>query len=208
MNKYQEAMEHVQSNPAMRARVLGKVLESSSAWKENKAGKTLSLQKILPYLALAAALILVFFLPKQEEVPNDLESESVLGSQFGQSSDGLAELSQEIGVEIVPIQPNFAVKEIEYNLLFGELAEIQYIGEEGESLLLRVSKGEEDNSGDYNDYSSQKTLAFAESSVELKGDGDLFVLAIWTRDGAAYSLASENPLPLSTWETILQQSFN
>ncbi len=71
----------------------------------------------------------------------------------------------------------------------GEIAEVFY--ENGnDTLLYRISKGEGDNSGDYNTFSSKKTVDVNGVSVEMRGN-DKVNVAVWSNGGFAYSVSSE-----------------
>ena len=59
-----------------------------------------------------------------------------------------------------------------------------------DTLLYRVSRGEGDNSGDYNTYSSKKTVDVNGVSVELRGN-DKVNIATWSNGGFAYSVSAE-----------------
>ncbi len=69
-----------------------------------------------------------------------------------------------------------------------EEIEVRY----GEDIIIRKSKGSDDNSGDYNNYDS----VIEENGVTLKGDGDSYNCIIWTNEAYAYSITSSNGLGL------------
>jgi hypothetical protein len=47
---------------------------------------------------------------------------------------------------------------------------------------------DEDVSGDYNEYSSIKSLTVNGDSVTFKGNGEKYVLAVWQGGGYSYSV--------------------
>ena len=97
---------------------------------------------------------------------------------------------------------SFAPEETSYLDLFGEIAEITYTGAE-QRLTLRKSLGSEDNSGDYRGFTAEETAALADgTAVTLKGDGTGFLLALWQRDGYAYSLAAETGMTAEALLTL------
>lgn len=59
-----------------------------------------------------------------------------------------------------------------------------------EELRIRKALGSEDISGDYNVYAEEKTVEAGESSITIKGDGEQFMLAVWTKDGYTYSVST------------------
>lgn len=58
-------------------------------------------------------------------------------------------------------------------------------GEENETMRIRKAAGEGDISGDYTNYDQVKTV----NGVTIKGAGDVFSLAVWEKDGYAYSVS-------------------
>lgn len=58
-------------------------------------------------------------------------------------------------------------------------------GEENETMRIRKAAGEGDISGDYTNYDQVKTV----NGVTIKGAGDVYSLAIWEKDGYAYSVS-------------------
>ncbi len=81
----------------------------------------------------------------------------------------------------------FAVEETVYLSYWGEMAEITYSGE-GKSCSYRVSAGSGDNSGDYNAYPEESRLELGGIPVTAKGDGELYYLILWEKDGYSFSL--------------------
>lgn len=103
--------------------------------------------------------------------------------------ESLAELAKAVGFDIkVPTVPA-GYTEDAYIDISGELAEVFY--ENGsDTLLYRVSKGEGDNSGDYNTYPTNKTVNVNGVSVEMRGN-DKVNVAVWSNGGFAHSVSSE-----------------
>ncbi len=69
-----------------------------------------------------------------------------------------------------------------------ELIEVRF----GDDIIVRKSKGSDDNSGDFNSYDVTKE----EDGFVLKGNGDTYNCITWTKDGYAYSITSSNGLSL------------
>ena len=103
--------------------------------------------------------------------------------------ESLAELAKAVGFDIkTPTVPAGYVAAA-YIDISGELAEVFY--ENGsDTLLYRVSKGEGDNSGDYNTYPTNKTVNVNGVSVEMRGN-DKVNVAVWSNGGLAHSVSSE-----------------
>ena len=75
-------------------------------------------------------------------------------------------------------------------VLQNEMIEVIYKkGEDGEEgARIRKALGEEDISGDYNVYAEEKIKEIGDASVTIKGDGEQFMLAVWTANGYTYSV--------------------
>ena len=69
-----------------------------------------------------------------------------------------------------------------------ELIEVRF----GDDIIVRKSKGSEDNSGSFSSYDTVKE----EGNLTVKGNGDTYNVAIWTSDGYSYSIISSNGLSL------------
>ncbi|MEG0852380.1 MAG: DUF4367 domain-containing protein [Angelakisella sp.] len=78
-----------------------------------------------------------------------------------------------------------------FTAIGSKLAEIRYQNGE-KSITFRMAEGDEDVSGDYNQYSSTQSADVAGTSVSLKGDGETVALATFARDGFSYSLSFES----------------
>lgn len=103
--------------------------------------------------------------------------------------DSLAELAKAVGFDIkAPIVPA-GYEADAYIDISGELAEVFYVKGD-DTLVYRVSRGEGDNSGDYNTYSNKKTVDVNGVLVELRGN-DKVNVAVWSNGGFAHSVLSE-----------------
>lgn len=85
---------------------------------------------------------------------------------------------------------------------WNELAEICYSGQ-GQTAVFRKSMGEQDNSGDYNSYGQIKEISVGNRCVTLKGDDDLYVLAVWFDGEFSYSLRLSAGSSENSWIEIL-----
>ncbi len=70
-----------------------------------------------------------------------------------------------------------------------EMIEIRY----GDDIIVRKSKGNEDNSGDLNNYDIVKE----ENGFTLKGNDDTYNCITWNKDNYSYSITTSNGLSLS-----------
>lgn len=103
--------------------------------------------------------------------------------------DSLAELAKAVGFDIKAPTVPAGYEADAYIDISGELAEVFYV--KGDDMLVyRVSRGEGDNSGDYNTYSNKKTVDVNGVSVELRGN-DKVNVAMWSNGGFAYSVSAK-----------------
>ena len=105
------------------------------------------------------------------------------------SHDSLAELAKAVGFDIKAPTVPAGYEADAYIDISGELAEVFY-AKGDDTLVYRVSRGEGDNSGDYNTYSNKKTVDVNGVSVELRGN-DKVNVATWSNGGFAYSVSAK-----------------
>ena len=216
---YREAMEHIQVTPAMRERILQN-LSRAEKQPAKKAGQLIPWKQVLSLAACAAVLVVgVTALPHSGELGSSSESglennsESIVSWQEGmvgtaapaQEYTSLEALSAAAGFAVQePQKLPFAVQETSYTLLFGELAQVEQTGAEGEKLLYRVSQEAGDNSGDYTIYSVEEQQTIGGVIVMLKGDADGFRLAVWQEGTFSYSLSSSQSLSLKQMQALIE----
>lgn len=201
-SKYDQIMEHVRVTPQMRTRILKNA--STPVDKKHKLPFPAKARKHLP---LAACMVLILglglILPralrnKQEEGP--LVTAPINGME---EVGSLVQLEQAVGFEIREPRLPFTAEKQEYTSLWGTIAQIQY-EDTAQNALFRQSKGEEDNSGDYNVYDQSLTISLdSGGTLTLKGDKSGFVLGIWTEDGYSFSLSLSEPVSQAQWLNIL-----
>ena len=103
--------------------------------------------------------------------------------------DSLAELAKAVGFDIKAPTVPAGYEADAYIDISGELAEVFYVKGD-DTLVYRVSRGEGDNSGDYNTYFNKKTVDVNGVSVELRGN-DKVNVATWSNGGFAYSVSAK-----------------
>ena len=76
------------------------------------------------------------------------------------------------------------------------LIQITYYDSEadGNRVVLRKAAGVDDISGDYNEYPTVSTVDYNGMNVTMRGENDTFSGAIWTVDGASYSVQFDIPV--------------
>ena len=65
---------------------------------------------------------------------------------------------------------------------------------DGNRVVLRKAAGVDDISGDYNEYPTVSTVDYNGVNVTMRGENDTFSGAIWTVDGASYSVQFNIPV--------------
>jgi len=97
----------------------------------------------------------------------------------------------------------FDVKTTEYVLIGGSIAEITYTGSDGSTAVYRKSKGDDDNSGDYNTYETSVKMDVGDVKATLKGSPGEYVLATWASGKYSYSVSLSAGADENTWNVII-----
>ena len=84
----------------------------------------------------------------------------------------------------------------------GETADIRYTNGD-KTLYFRMSRGSEDNSGDYYTYSTEKTVQVKNVTVKTRGN-DGIQLALWENGGFSYSISTDDSLTEALVSSTLQ----
>lgn len=199
-------MNKLEVTEEMKNRVFGNLqnmISSNTVFFSKKA----TMQKAHPYrkyAAIAAGLTVLlagaFAFPKLIEDHTQKEPSDLVGVFGIQEFASAQELSVAVGFEIEDISgAPFQARERVYQSYQGEVAEIIYRGEDGEELIYRKAAGEEDVSGDYNDYIVEKEVSAGGKQILLKGDKKAYYLAVWTEEGFSYSISCANGLSEKEW---------
>ena len=200
MTKYDEVMEKLEVTPEMRARILQNV-ETQMTEPRKKPNR------LRRFAALAACLAILLVgvaaLPKLISSPAPEESETTIANSMVEVASK-EELSEAVGFPVKSAQSlPFFPQSIYYTSYWGDMAQIDYANG-GSTACFRQSLGEEDNSGDWNEYPAQESLTVNGCAVTLKGEADSYTLDIW-RDGTySYSLSLSAGQPASVWESIVE----
>lgn len=201
--KYRELMERVELNPAMRQRILADVLNTDTARKTirfHTATQVLSLAACAAVLAVGVVALPDHSGLAASSPAASSESEPMLWAGT-ESFSSLAALVSATGIDLPELQLPFEVQQTEYTLIFGTLAQVEYIGAAGETLSIRAEQGTEDVSGDYSTYDSEQIITVGSTTVTLKSMENSVQLAIWQKDGISYAISSE---PGLTQEQMLE----
>ncbi|MGN1413426.1 MAG: hypothetical protein ACI4WY_04180 [Anaerovoracaceae bacterium] len=206
MKRYEEVMEEIKVTDAMRSRILANLQEIPLEQMEDDsirkgARKPQAERKVLRStwkkgLAAAACLMIAAcgiafftdgFTPEKPSGPNVM----IPGPVITQTASA-EELAEEVGFPVEELtELPFIPAEIVYCAWDQQLAEITYTGEtEKQVLVFRKSRGEDDNSGDYNLYEEETTLhTDGGLTAEAKGNEGRIGLILWQQDGFSYSIS-------------------
>ena len=200
MTKYDEVMEKLEVTPEMRARILQNV-ETQMAEPRKKPNR------LRRFAALAACLAVLLVgaaaLPKLISSPTPEESETMIANGMVEVTSK-EELSEAVGFPVKSAQSlPFFPQSIYYTSYWGEMAQIDYANG-GSMACFRQSLGEEDNSGDWNEYPAKESFTVNGCAVTLKGEADSYTLAIWQDGTYSYSLSLSAGQPASVWESIVE----
>ena len=200
MTKYDEVMEKLEVTPEMRARILQNV-ETQMAEPCKKP------HRLRRFAALAACLAVLLVgamaLPKFISSPVPEESETMVANGMVEVTSK-EELSEAVGFPVKSAQSlPFFPQSIYYTSYWGEMAQIDYENG-GSTACFRQSLGEEDNSGDWNEYPAKESFTVNGCAVTLKGERDSYTLGIWSDGTYSYSLSLSAGQPASVWAELIE----
>ena len=195
LSKYSEIMEHIYVTPDMKDRILSGI--SRHFRIKYETGRRRSRIYSLGAVAAAAVIICSVGLwqhskPAGTDTGDTYESQPVAGAFAVIDCASVQELSGIVGFD-VPVLSSlpFEVQQTTYTALGNELAQVRYFGaDESDVLTYRKSPGEEDNSGDYTQYSETDVLEADGLQINVKGNDGLIYLSCWNDGGYAYSISS------------------
>lgn len=72
------------------------------------------------------------------------------------------------------------------------MIEVTLMDGEDTVCYIRKSKGSGDISGDYSEYEVTETRTFNGMEISLKGDGDMWSLALWEKEGYTYAIGCQS----------------
>jgi hypothetical protein len=168
-------------------------IESALPGRQKKEkGKVISFFRRREFMGLAAAallLILAFTLapgllrpaedPGQEQVTNPFVTYQSL------------EEAQEAAGFTLSVPESFeGAGRREIAVIDGRIIDVTYLdGEDNRVLTIRKGTGEEDISGDYNEYQQEDVTELEGLSVTVRGDGKRIFLALWQEEGYSYAVS-------------------
>lgn len=202
--RYREIMEKVVVTDEMRRRILQNIRSADMA----PAAKSTRFARRQRYLAAAACfavlLIGALAIPNLLHPPQQNPSGDLQGTQEIVECASADALSKEIGFSVsditaLPFEPTGTT----YLSSFGEIAEIDYTGADGQSAAYRKSPGTDDNSGICDTFPAAKQIAVGAVSAVLKGDGTTFTVAVWTDGTYSYSVVLSRGVGIGEWSALI-----
>ncbi|MGN1250238.1 MAG: hypothetical protein ACI4XW_09160 [Candidatus Spyradocola sp.] len=90
------------------------------------------------------------------------------------------------------------------SVISDSMIQLIYRSGEGREMVLRKAQGEGDVSGNYTVYEQERALDVDGVAVTLRGDADAANLALWTRDGFAYSASVSEGLDDAAMSALIR----
>lgn len=184
--RYNEIMNNIQVTEEMHDRIMRKIDETDFNTETTNGSSYHQYRRIITIAACLAIICIGIIGGKlifnneenlvEQVVPDIVEYNSI------------AELSQNAGFKISEVKNvPFSIEKTTYTLYWRELAEITYSNDE-EELVYRKAVGNEDISGNYNEYYLEKKCKIDDYEVIIKGDMNGYTLAVWQKNSYSYSL--------------------
>ena len=206
MSKYNKIMERLTVSDETRERLIEGVNET-----DGKKVRIVRFPALKRFVSVAACFVVLIAGVLVIKNMTDNGSDPVAAGTTGPIDQtpwgtmvykNAADLSNASGIEIADLENlPFKPTETVYQAYEDGIAEILYSKGE-DSLSYRISKGDEDNSGDYNEYSKVFEKEIDGTVYTLKGEGDLIFCALYKRGDYSYSITSTIGLTLEQIEKL------
>ena len=197
-------MEKIVVTEEMRTRILSNIKQISPKSKS----KFLRLPSYRKYLPIAACLAILLI--GAMVIPNVLRNGQTDDPLVYEQSDGIAyadnaeALSSYVGFPVNEMSSlPFEATEVTYLAYDKELAEISYANEE-QTLYFRKSIGTKDNSGDFDTYDTLSQIAIKNCTITIKGNDELYNLAIWNDGQYSYSIGITNGISQAELSVLIE----
>jgi len=188
LGKYKELIERVEVTDDMRCRILDHISREPIERPE----RILPLAGLRRYMAVAACFVILVagavMIPAVLHHNPSSPDQGVLTAPVLLNAASAVELSEMVGFDVVDVPSLMSASDkTTYMALGKELAEIKY-NSGSQTVTFRKSAKMDDNSGDYNSYSTVKVITVNMDSVTLKGNDGNYNLAVWSKGEYSYSL--------------------
>lgn len=202
--KYNKIMDRIEVTPELRQRILDNVQEVNTPQPKKwmsfpQVKRYISVTACFAVVFVAALLLPSFFELNQEQPKPNIDVEGTI-----YNCDSIEELEELVGFPMYEINVlPFKIENTTYTSYFSELGQISYTGNQGEKAIYRKSIGVGDNSGNYTDFVDVFEIKVNNQNVILKGNDNLYELAIWNDDVYSYSLSLLESVSETEWIKII-----
>lgn len=203
--KYNEAMNKIELSAEARARILGNIQKMDL--DAPRHGKVIQFPQWKRWAAMAACAAVVLLAavalnPRGNTDPNEQQGGVAIANGIVEYAS-VRELSESLGFTMPELTDlPFSVAETVYANYWGDMGQISYADAE-QRITLRMQPGNEDISGDFNNYTEIKSVTINGCEVTLKGNGGTVNTAIWTRDGYSYAVSADVPLSAEAMSALI-----
>lgn len=115
----------------------------------------------------------------------------------------LAEAAKAVGFELIVPEKVGSSPRRDIETMNGEMIQVFYGSTENEACI-RKAAGEGDISGDYNQYAQSRTVEVNGSTVTMRGENGLFMVAIWENGGYTYAVTSGTGMSVAVMIALIQ----
>ncbi|SDF55432.1 hypothetical protein SAMN04488542_112134 [Fontibacillus panacisegetis] len=201
-NKYHEIMSRVQVTPQMHDRIMRKIMDMDFDEKQDK-WKFLNFDKRNLYVAACFVFLFAIVFTMINKLDLDTESPQ-LATHDVREHLSVKELSSNVGYRVKEVENiPFKVDKTTYFSYWGNMAETIYSGE-NKVVVFRMTKGDEDVSGNYNVFNDVKNVHAGSYNVTIKGNNGLYNLATWQFNRFSYSLEIDHAITESEMLKMVQ----
>ena len=160
--------------------------------QKKETGKVISFFRRREFMGLAAAallLILAFTLAPGLFGPAEDPGLEQIANPFV-TYESLEEAEGAAGFALHAPESFEGSSRREIAVIDGRIIDVTYLdGEDNRILTIRKGTGEEDISGDYNEYTQEKVMDLVGLSVTVRGDGEGIFLALWQEGDYSYAVS-------------------
>lgn len=115
----------------------------------------------------------------------------------------LAEAAKAVGFELTVPEKVDGSPRRDIETMSGEMIQVFY-GDDENKVCIRKDAGSGDISGDYNRYSQTRTVEINGSSVTMRGENGLVMVAIWENGGYTYAVTSGAGMSASAMTALVR----
>lgn len=187
MNSYKNALEKIKMTKEMENRIMKNLKESNV--NQSNIRKKFKFKWLKPVALTVGCCAIVassiFIYPKLQNNNNDVQ---LVNPTKDVSS--INELKTNLPFELkIPTKLPKEYTLDSTSIISSTLAQIEYTSK-NDSITFRMTPGNEDISGDYNNYSKENKITVDGIEVTIRGDDRLYKVITWNNDNFSYSITS------------------